>query len=82
MIYGRDTPFSLETLNISECCFQVLCEAGCYIDIANKYGVTALSEAALNGQLDSLMFLLSVSLHFYGFVTLFYLILLFCLHFA
>ncbi|KAK7114437.1 ankyrin repeat domain-containing protein 50-like isoform X2 [Littorina saxatilis] len=29
---------------------QILCEAGCYKDIANKYGVTPLYEAALTGQ--------------------------------
>ena len=28
----------------------MLCEAGCYKDIPNKYGVTPLYEAALKGE--------------------------------
>lgn len=29
--------------------FQLLCDAGCYKDVSNKYGVTPVYEAAMKG---------------------------------
>lgn len=39
-------------------CYQMLCEAGCYRDIRNKYHVTPVYEAALKGHYTVLKYLL------------------------
>ncbi|XP_071091557.1 ankyrin repeat and SOCS box protein 2-like isoform X1 [Haliotis cracherodii] len=38
---------------------EMLCEAGCDVDVSNKYGVTPLYEAAMKGHNDVVKYLLS-----------------------